>query len=116
MGESKLNLLQGTLDVIVLQILAAIITQHGYSIARSIEQARGEQLALNPGTLYLLLLRLEQEGAMGSEWGPLANNRQARFYRLTRVVRNQWQAELPSWHQTADIIARFLAINMETPP
>jgi PadR family transcriptional regulator PadR len=114
MGESKLNLLQGTLDVIVLQILAAISTQHGYSIARGIEQVRGEQLALNPGTLYPLLLRLEQGGAMGSEW-PSENNRQARFYRLTWVGRNQWQAELASWHQTADIIARFLAINMETP-
>jgi len=69
----------------------------------------------NQGTLYPLLLRLEQEGAIGSDWGPSENNRRARFYRLTRVGRKQLQAELASWHQTADIIARFLAINVETP-
>jgi len=72
-------------------------------------------LALNQGTLYPLLLRLEQEGAIVSEWGPSENNRRARFYRLTRVGRKQLQAELANWQQTADIIARFLAINAESP-
>jgi len=105
---------QGTLALMVLKTLDVLGPQHGFGIARRVEQISGEQLALNQGTLYPLLLRLEQGGAMGSEW-PSENNRQARFYRLTWVGRNQWQAELASWHQTADIIARFLAINMETP-
>lgn len=82
-------------------------------IARRVEQISAEQLAVNQGTLYPLLLRLEQEGAIGSEWGPSENNRRARFYRLTREGRKQLQAELANWHQPADIIARFLAINVE---
>jgi DNA-binding PadR family transcriptional regulator len=71
---------------------------------------------LNQGTLYPLLLRLEQEGAIASEWGPSENNRRARFYRLTRTGRKQLQAELRDWQQTAEIMARFLAINAEVRP
>jgi transcriptional regulator len=99
----------------VLKTLDVLGPQHGFGIARRVEQISGEQLALNQGTLYPLLLRLEQEGAIVSEWGPSENNRRARFYRLTRVGRKQLQAELANWQQTADIIARFLAINAESP-
>ena len=97
----------------VLKTLDVLGPRHGFGIARRVEQISGEQLALNQGTLYPLLLRLEQEGAIGSQWGPSENNRRARFYQLTRVGRKQLQAEMASWHQTADIIARFLAINVE---
>ena len=106
---------QGTLALMVLKTLDVLGPQHGFGIARRVEQISGEQLALNQGTLYPLLLRLEQEGAIASEWGPSENNRRARFYRLTRVGRKQLQAELASWQQTADIIARFLAIDVEAP-
>ena len=99
----------------VLKTLDVLGPQHGFGIARRVEQISGEQLALNQGTLYPLLLRLEQEGAIVSEWGPSENNRRARSYRLTRVGRKQLQAELANWQQTADIIARFLAINAESP-
>jgi PadR family transcriptional regulator len=105
---------QGTLALMVLKTLDALGPQHGYGIARRIEQISGDQLALNQGTLYPLLLRLEQEGAIASEWGPSENNRRARFYRLTRSGRKQLQTELHDWQQTTEIIARFLAINPET--
>jgi PadR family transcriptional regulator PadR len=98
----------------ILKTLDVLGPQHGYGIARRIEQISGEQLALNQGTLYPLLLRLEQEGVIASEWGPSENNRRARFYRLTRAGRKQLQAELRDWQQTAEIVARFLAINTET--
>ena len=104
---------QGTLALMVLKTLDVLGPRHGFGIARRVEQISGEQLALNQGTLYPLLLRLEQEGAIASHWGPSENNRRARFYGLTRVGRKQLQAEMASWHQTADIIARFLAINVE---
>ena len=106
---------QGTLASGVLKTLDVPGPQHGFGIARRVEQISGEQLALNQGTLYPLLLRREQEGAIGSQWGPSENNRRERFYQLTRVGREQLQAELASWHQTADIIARFLAIHVEAP-
>ncbi len=105
---------QGTLALMVLKTLDVLGPLHGYGIARRIEQISGDQLALNQGTLYPLLLRLEQEGAIASEWGPSENNRRARFYRLTRTGRKQLQAELHDWQQTTEIIARFLAINPET--
>lgn len=98
----------------VLKTLDVLGPLHGYGIARRIEQISGDQLALNQGTLYPLLLRLEQEGSIASEWGPSENNRRARFYRLTKAGRKQLLAELHEWQQTSDIIARFLAINPET--
>ena len=100
----------------VLKTLDVLGPLHGYGVARRIEQISGDQLALNQGTLYPLLLRLEQEGAIASEWGPSENNRRARFYRITRSGRKQLQAELRGWKQTADILARFLAIHGETRP
>ena len=83
MAPSKLDLLQGTLDLMVLQTLAAMGSLHGYGIARRIEQISGDLLAVNQGTLYPLLLKLENEGSIASEWGASENNRRARFYRLT---------------------------------
>jgi PadR family transcriptional regulator, regulatory protein PadR len=112
--KTRADIQQGTLALMVLKTLEVLGPLHGYGIARRIEQISGDQLALNQGTLYPLLLRLEQEGTIVSEWGPSENNRRARFYRLTRAGRKQLQAELRDWQHTADIIARFLAINAET--
>ena len=114
--KTRTDIQQGTLALMVLKTLEVLGPLHGYGIARRIEHISGDQLALNQGTLYPLLLRLEQEGAIASEWGPSENNRRARFYRLTRTGRKQLQAELRDWQQTAEIIARFLAINAEVRP
>jgi transcriptional regulator len=83
--------------------------QHGYGIARRIEQTSGDQLQLNYGTLYPQLLKLEQEGYIASEWGISDNNRRARFYRLTRAGRNQLKKEMREWEQATQILARFLS-------
>jgi PadR family transcriptional regulator PadR len=112
--KTRADIQQGTLALMVLKTLDVLGPLHGYGIARRIEQISANQLALNQGTLYPLLLRLEQEGAIASEWGPSENNRRARFYRLMRAGRKQLQAELRDWQQTAEIIARFLAIKEET--
>jgi PadR family transcriptional regulator PadR len=112
--KTRADIQQGTLALMVLKTLDVLGPLHGYGIARRIEQISGDQLALNQGTLYPLLLRLEQEGAIASDWGPSENNRRARFYRLTRAGRKQLQAELRDWQQTAEIIARFLSIDPET--
>ena len=112
--KTRTDIQQGTLALMVLKTLDVLGPLHGYGIARRVEQISGDQLALNQGTLYPLLLRLEQEGAIASECGPSENNRRARFYRLTRAGRKQLQSELRDWQQTAEIIARFLAINPET--
>ena len=97
----------------VLKTLDLLGPQHGYGIARRIEQISGDLLAVNQGTLYPLLLKLEHEGAIASEWGTSDNNRRARFYRLTATGRKQLQAETRDWEQTAAIIARFSKINAE---
>ena len=109
MGDSKLDLLQGTLDLMVLQTLAAMGEQHGYGIARRIEQTSGDLLAVNYGTLYPALLKLEQEGYISSEWGFSDNNRKAKYYKLTRAGRKQLNKEEREWEQTTAILARFLA-------
>jgi PadR family transcriptional regulator, regulatory protein PadR len=83
--------------------------QHGYGIARRIEQTSGNLLCLNYGTLYPALLRLEQEGAIASEWGSSENNRKAKFYRLTRAGRKQLERETRDWEQATAIVARFLS-------
>jgi transcriptional regulator len=112
--KQTIDIQQGTLALMVLKTLDVLGPLHGYGIARRIEQISGDKLAMNQGTLYPLLLRLEQEGSIASEWAPSENNRRARFYRLTRAGRKQLQAELQGWHQTSDIIARFLAMDAET--
>jgi PadR family transcriptional regulator PadR len=109
----KKDVPQGTLALMVLKTLEVLGTQHGYGIARRIEQISGDLLAVNQGTLYPILLRLEQEGAIASDWGPSENNRRARFYRLTRVGHKALQAEARDWEQTTAIIARFFEIKAE---
>jgi PadR family transcriptional regulator, regulatory protein PadR len=107
MGDKK-DVWQGTLALMVLKTLQTLGPLHGYGIARRIEQTSGNLLALNYGTLYPALLRLEQEGAIRSEWGVSENNRKAKFYRLTRAGRKQLEAETRGWEQTTAILARFL--------
>jgi transcriptional regulator len=102
--------LQGTLALMILKTLDVLGTLHGYGIARRIEQISRDVLSVNQGTLYPVLLKLEQEGAITSEWGASENNRRARFYRLTRDGRKQLQAETRDWEQTAAIIGRFFEV------
>jgi len=104
---------QGTLALMVLKTLDVLEPLHGYGLARRIEQISGDLLTLNQGTLYPVLLKLEQEGSIASEWGASENNRRARFYRLTRAGRKQLRAEAQRWERTAVIIARFFAAKAE---
>ena len=109
MKDHRTGVWQGTLALMVLTTLEALGPQHGFGIARRIEQTSGDRLSVNPGTLYPTLLKLEQEGFIASDWGVSDNNRRARFYRLTRAGRGQLQHETRQWQTTSDIIARFLA-------
>ncbi len=111
--KEKTDVLQGTLALMVLKTLDVLGTLHGYGIARRIEQISGDLLTVNQGTLYPVLLKLEQEGSIASDWGASENNRKARFYRLTRSGRKQLQAETRGWEQTAAIIERFFAAKAE---
>ncbi|HEY4354180.1 MAG TPA: PadR family transcriptional regulator [Acidobacteriaceae bacterium] len=111
--KEKPDVPQGTLALMVLKTLDVLGPKHGWGIARRIEQISGELLAVNQGTLYPLLLKLEHEGSIASEWGASENNRRARFYRLTAAGRKQLQAETRGWEQTAAIVARFLNIKAE---
>jgi PadR family transcriptional regulator, regulatory protein PadR len=107
--SEKSEVWQGTLALMVLKTLETMGPLHGYGIARRIEQTSGDLLAVNYGTLYPSLLRLEQEGSIASEWGVSDNNRKAKFYRLTRAGRKQLGKEAREWGQTTEILARFLA-------
>ena len=109
----KPDVLQGTLALMVLKTLDLLGPLHGYGIARRIEQISGDLLAVNQGTLYPLLLKLEHEGAITSDWGTSENNRRARFYRLTRGGHKQLRTETRDWEQTAAIIARFFDVKGE---
>jgi len=109
MGQ-KVDVQQGTLALMILKTLEVLGPLHGYGIARRIEQISGDLLAVNQGTLYPVLLRLEQEGAIRSEWGASENNRRARFYRLTRAGQKLLQTETRDWEQTAAIVGRFFQI------
>src|SRR5215831_4755421 len=111
--KQKAEVLQGTLALMTLKTLDVLGPLHGYGIARRIEQISGNLLTLNQGTLYPVLLKLEQEGSIESEWGVSENNRKARFYRLTRAGRKQLEAEARGWEQTASIIGRFFAVKAE---
>jgi len=111
--KGKTDVPQGTLALMVLKTLDVLGPLHGYGIARRIEQISGDLLTLNQGTLYPVLLKLEQEGSIASEWGASENNRKARFYRLTRGGRKQMRAETRDWEQTAAIIGRFVAAKAE---
>ena len=111
--KPKGYVLQGTLGLMVLKTLDVLGPLHGYGIARRIEQISGDLLAVNQGTLYPVLLRLEQEGAIASARGTSENNRRARFYRLTRQGRKQLQVETQDWEQIAAIIGRLFDVKTE---
>ena len=103
----------GTLALMVLRTLDALGPQHGYGIARRIEQISEDALAVNHGTLYPVLLKLEQEGAIASEWGASDANRKARFYRITKAGRRQLEVDRRNWERTTGVIARFFALKGE---
>jgi len=104
----KTDVWQGTLALMILKTLETLGAQHGYGIARRIEQTSGHKLLVNYGTLYPALLKLEQEGYVKSEWGVSDNNRKAKFYQLTRAGRKQVEREAREWNETTAILARFL--------
>jgi transcriptional regulator len=108
MTADKKDVWQGTLALMVLKTLETLGPLHGYGIARRIEQTSGDLLAVNYGTLYPALLKLEQEGYISSEWGVSDNNRRAKYYKLTRAGRKQLEREARDWAQTTAILARFL--------
>src|SRR5215471_14355931 len=111
--KEKMDVLQGTLALMVLKTLDVLGPLHGYGIARRIEQISGDLLSVNQGTLYPVLLKLEQEGSVVSEWGSSENNRKARSYRLTRDGRKHLQAETRGWEKTASIMGRFFTAKAE---
>ena len=113
-ASEKNDVWQGTLALMVLKTLEVLGPQHGYGIARRIEQISRDKLAINHGTLYPVLLKLEQEGSIASEWGASENNRKAKYYRLTRSGRKQLRSETQSWRQTTDIISGFLRLEKES--
>jgi PadR family transcriptional regulator PadR len=107
--ESKLDILQGTLDLMVLRTLATMGPLHGYGIARRIEQVSGDRVILNQGTIYTSLVRLQQRGWIRSKWGVSENNRRARFYTITRVGEKQLVAETEYWERLAAVMGRVLS-------
>jgi transcriptional regulator len=110
MGEAKADILQGTLDLMVLQTLEAMGPQHGYGIARRIEQVSDDVLQLNQGTIYASLLRLQQRRWISASWGLSENNRKAKFYAITRAGRKQLAAEAENWQRIAAVIGRLLRL------
>ena len=110
MPESKLDLLQGTLDLMVLQTLAAMGRLHGYGIARRIEQVSGDAVLLNQGTIYASLVRLQQRGWISAGWGTSTNNRKAKFYSITKRGRRQLSEDAAYWQRLSDVMGRVLAL------
>ena len=113
---SKLDLLQGTLDLMVLKTLAAMGAMHGYGIARRIEQVSGDQVLLNQGTIYASLVRLEQRGWIGSSWGVSGNNRKAKFYSITNAGRRQLTEDARYWQRLTGVMDRVLAMDADDVP
>ena len=114
MGKDKLDLLQGTLDVMVLQTLQAMGPRHGYGIARRIEQVSGDEVLLNQGTIYASLVRLQQRGWIESEWGRSQSNRKAKFYRITAAGSRALCDQTEEWHRLRDVMERVLATSAES--
>ena len=110
MGEGRAEILQGTLDLMVLKTLEAMGPLHGYGIARRIEQLSEEALLINQGTIYASLVRLLQRGWISSAWGASENNRKAKFYAITRTGRKQLRAETKNWERIAGVVGRVLRI------
>ena len=109
MSAPRADVLQGTLDLLILKTLEARGAQHGFGIARRIEQVSADVLALNQGTLYPALLRLEQQGLIASEWGTSTNNRRARFYALTRKGRARLTTEIADWQRVSGAVNSIVA-------
>jgi PadR family transcriptional regulator, regulatory protein PadR len=112
-NEMKLDLLQGTLDLMVLQTLSAMGEMHGYGIARRIEQVSGNEVLLNQGTIYAALVRLQQRGWIAAEWGTSENNRKAKFYSITKRGKKQLVEDAAYWTRLADVMGRVLAMGQE---
>ena len=110
MGENKSDILQGTLDLMVLKTLAALGPLHGYGIARRIEQVSEDVLQINQGTIYASLVRLLQNGWITSAWGTSENNRKAKFYSITKVGRKQLRREEENWSRVSGVIGRLLQL------
>lgn len=110
MAASKSEILQGTLDLMVLKTLTAMGPLHGYGIARRIEQMSEDALQVNQGTIYLCLIRLVQKGWIKAEWGTSENNRKAKFYSITKAGRKQLAAETENWERIAGVIGRLLLL------
>ena len=113
MTPPKLDLLQGTLDLMVLQTLTSMGTLHGYGIARRIEQVSGNEVLLNQGTIYASLVRLEQRGWIDSNWGVSGNNRKAKFYSITAAGRHQLVADARYWERLTGVMDRVLAMTKD---
>ena len=116
MADSKLDLLQGTLDVMVLQTLAVLGPQHGYGIARRIEQVSGNEVLLNQGTIYAALVRLQQKEWISAEWGASDNNRKAKFYSITKKGRKQLAEDMAYWERLSNVMSRVFAVAKEADP
>jgi PadR family transcriptional regulator, regulatory protein PadR len=110
MQISKIDILQGTLDLMVLQTLAALGPLHGYGIARRIEQVSGNEVLLNQGTIYASLVRLEQRGWINSTWGTSENNRKAKFYSITAAGRRQLADDTRYWERLTGVMDRVFAM------
>lgn len=110
MGQPKLDLLPGTLDLMVLQTLAAMGSLHGYGMARRIEQVSGDAVLLNQGTIYASLVRLQERGWISAEWGTSDNNRKAKFYSITKMGRKQMAKESAYWKRLSGVMGRVLAV------
>src|SRR4029453_2456038 len=110
MSDDKSDILQGTLDLMVLQTLDVMGPMHGYGIARRIEQISEDALQVNQGPIYLCLVRLVQKGWVTTEWGASENNRRAKFYAISRSGRKQLTAEAENWHRVAGTIGRLLQL------
>jgi PadR family transcriptional regulator PadR len=112
-AQSKSEILQGTLDLMVLKTLDAVGPMHGYGIARRIEQVSEDALQINQGTVYLCLIRLLQKGWITSEWGASENNRRAKFYSISKAGRKQLAAETENWERISGVIGRVLLLGGE---
>jgi transcriptional regulator len=110
MKDAKLDLLQGTLDLMVLQTLSTMGAQHGYGIARRIEQVSGDEILLNQGTIYAALVRLQQKNWISAEWGTSDNNRRAKYYSITARGRKQLVADMEYWKRLSSVMGRVLAM------
>jgi len=114
MADSKLDLLQGTLDLMVLQTLSVMGSLHGYGIARRIEQISDDNVLLNQGTIYAALVRLQHRGWIAAEWGISDNNRKAKFYSITRAGKKQLAKDAVYWQRLSDMMGRVLTMEAES--